>query len=454
MIKFVIMIVIVIVMVRVRARVIVAMLVILSAAAGRAHSGYLHLFDLQLSSGEQVDIGAAARTQRHHIVEHELAGARAAAAARDDLVDLEARAGERRVLRARLEREAQRVGEHGHESSDLQPHADHARVAETLSDRRHDALGERQLVHGSDLGRGALVSMGSVDTRGARPNRKCVLASASQPDPGGASRVGLRVRGVVQGVGFRPTVHRLATELGLGGSVRNDAEGVWIELEGDPSAIARFVERLKAERPARARIDAIEPRALAADRAPAPHAFRIVMSSADGESRARLPADGAPCDACLGELADPHDRRYRYPFINCTDCGPRYTIARDVPYDRARTTMAPFALCDDCRREYEDPSSRRFHAEPNACGRCGPRLEFLDGGERCRGEEALAAAVRRIGAGGIVAIKGAGGFLLAVDARNEAAVARLRARKRRPHKPLALMARDLATIESIAHLSA
>jgi hydrogenase maturation protein HypF len=280
------------------------------------------------------------------------------------------------------------------------------------------------------------------------------LAAASHELQSGARRIGLRVRGVVQGVGFRPTVHRLATELGLGGSVRNDAEGVWIELDGDAVAIGRFVERLKAERPARARIDAIEPRALAVDRAPAAGAFRIVTSSAEGESRARLPADGAPCDACLRELADPRDRRFRYPFINCTDCGPRYTIVREVPYDRARTTMAPFALCADCRREYEDPSSRRFHAEPNACARCGPRLEFLDGGERRLGEQALAAAVRRIVDGGIVAVKGAGGFLLAVDARNEAAVARLRARKRRPHKPLALMARDLATIESIAHLSA
>ncbi|MDB4968859.1 MAG: [NiFe] hydrogenase metallocenter assembly protein HypF [Myxococcales bacterium] len=297
-----------------------------------------------------------------------------------------------------------------------------------------------------------------IDNPCVRPNRKDVPTSATQPTPGACVRVGLRVRGVVQGVGFRPTVHRFATGLGLGGSVRNDSEGVWIELQGQPEAIARFMTRLACEPPARARIDAIERRELVVDpdgaRVSEPAGeFRIVVSTADGAARARLPVDGAPCAACLEELDDPRDRRHRYPFINCTDCGPRYTIARDVPYDRARTTMAPFLMCEACQAEYDDPRSRRFHAEPNGCPRCGPRLLFVDGEARYLRDEALAAAVRRIVAGGIVAVKGVGGFLLAADARNETAIERLRARKRRPHKPLALMARDLATIESIAHVA-
>ena len=239
--------------------------------------------------------------------------------------------------------------------------------------------------------------------------------------------------------------------MGLGGSICNDAEGVWIELEGDADAVARFVERLPAERPERARIDGIDVRELP-PAATAARTFVIARSRNQGAARAALPADAAPCGACLAELFDPRDRRHRYPFINCTDCGPRYTIARQVPYDRAHTTMAAFALCAACRAEYEDPTSRRFHAEPNACAHCGPQLWFVDGSRRLRGEAALAAAIARLAAGAIVAVKGAGGFLLAADARNEAAIATLRARKQRPHKPLALMARDLATAESIARL--
>jgi len=271
------------------------------------------------------------------------------------------------------------------------------------------------------------------------------------------SHLALRIRGVVQGVGFRPTVHRLATALGLTGNVRNDAEGVWIELHGPSDAIARFLSALRRHPPARARIDAVEPHDLAPDPDGAT-SFRIVASvaadAAAATTRALLPADAAPCAACLSELDDPRDRRYRYPFINCTDCGPRYTIALDVPYDRARTTMSAFALCADCRDEYDNPRSRRFHAEPNACPRCGPQLLFLDGDTRRTGDVALAAAIRRLATGAIVALKGVGGFLLAADARNRATVEALRARKRRPHKPFALMARDLATVEAIAHVDA
>ena len=268
---------------------------------------------------------------------------------------------------------------------------------------------------------------------------------------GGPRRVGLRVRGVVQGVGFRPAVHRLATALALAGSVGNDSEGVWIELVGDDHAIARFIGELRAAPPPRARIDAIEQHELLPQHDGA-RGFVIVRSRDEGAARASVPADAAPCEACRAELRDPRDRRHRYPFINCTDCGPRYTIVRDVPYDRARTTMAPFVQCADCQAEYDDPRSRRFHAEPNACARCGPRLVFSAGGERLEGEAALVAAVAWLGRGAIVAVKGAGGFQLAADARSAMAIERLRARKQRPHKPLALMARDLDTIAAVAHV--
>ncbi len=225
-------------------------------------------------------------------------------------------------------------------------------------------------------------------------------------------RIGLRVRGLVQGVGFRPTVHRIATSIGLGGSVCNDSEGVWIELQGEPAQIASFVERLHAEQPERARIDEIDRRELAAA-AGGDREFRIMASRDEGDASALLPVDAAPCTACLAELTDPCDRRYRYPFINCTDCGPRYTIVRDIPYDRARTTMTSFTMCAECRREYKDPRSRRFHAEPNGCARCGPRLAFFDGASRVEGQTGLAAAVQCLHAGAIVAVKGVGGFVLA-----------------------------------------
>jgi hydrogenase maturation protein HypF len=265
-------------------------------------------------------------------------------------------------------------------------------------------------------------------------------------------RLGVRAGGVVQGVGFRPFVHRLATELALAGSVRNDARGVWIEIEGDEAALASFRRRLASDAPALARLDAIEVVEL-----PLAHArsFQIVESAPSARGRAAIPCDVAPCDDCLRELADPADRRHRYPFVNCTACGPRYSIVRDVPYDRARTTMADFALCARCRAEYGDPTDRRFHAEPNACPACGPRLSLRAGPGlpvEAEGDAALRGAARAIAAGEIVAVKGLGGYLLATDARDEAAVARLRARKRRPHRPFAVMARDLDAIARVARL--
>lgn len=275
------------------------------------------------------------------------------------------------------------------------------------------------------------------------------MASRAQPPPEETRiRVGLRVRGTVQGVGFRPNVFRLATGAGLGGFVRNDSEGVWIEVEGNPEAIARFPERLRRDAPPLSRVDAIELTRLAArgdDR------FRVEVSDRADRVAASVPADAATCSECLRELFDPADRRYRYPFVNCTDCGPRYTIVREVPYDRAETTMEAFRLCGPCRAEYEDPASRRFHAEPNACPQCGPRVALVRAdASPIRGEGALHEAAAGLASGRILAVKGLGGFLLACDAANEDSVAKLRERKRRPHKPFALMARDLTTVRSIA----
>jgi hydrogenase maturation protein HypF len=237
-------------------------------------------------------------------------------------------------------------------------------------------------------------------------------------------RIRLRVRGVVQGVGFRPFVHRLATRRGLAGFVLNDGDGVVVEIEGPAAAVESFAEALEQEAPPLARIDSVT-----AELVPAlgERGFVVAESRPSGRS-ALVPPDVATCDACLAELFDPDDRRYRYPFLNCTDCGPRFTIVVGVPYDRPLTTMAGFPLCDDCRREYEDPSDRRFHAEPIACPACGPKLSVP-----------LEDAVRVLSEGGIVAVKGLGGYHLACDATSEDAVARLRARKGREEKPLAVM---------------
>jgi hydrogenase maturation protein HypF len=267
-----------------------------------------------------------------------------------------------------------------------------------------------------------------------------------------AAARGIRVRGTVQGVGFRPTVYRLAHALGLSGLVRNDSAGVWIEIEGETGALEDFIARLRVDVPPLGRIDGIETVAMAPTGAAG---FRVEASAAFAHgarpgTEAIVPADAATCAACLVELFDARDRRYRYPFINCTDCGPRYTIVRDVPYDRARTTMASFTLCAACQGEYEDPGNRRFHAEPNACPACGPTLAFsYDGDDKdgACGAAALAGAVAALAAGAIVAVKGLGGFHLAADARNGEAIARLRKRKRRPAKPFAIMARDAGAID-------
>jgi hydrogenase maturation protein HypF len=251
----------------------------------------------------------------------------------------------------------------------------------------------------------------------------------------------LRVRGTVQGVGFRPFVYRTAVGLGLRGSVWNDADGVVIDVEGPAEALDELQRCIATEPPPRASIEALE-----AGTGPlVGHGpFAIRESRDEAPTSARVSPDLATCEACLRELAEPRDRRFSYPFINCTDCGPRYSIVEDVPYDRPRTTMARFAMCAPCQAEYEDPLSRRFHAQPNACPACGPRI-WIEGSNVT---DVVGDAVAALGRGAIVAVKGLGGFHLACDARDPPAVRRLRERKRRSHKPFAVMFPDLVAVEA------
>jgi hydrogenase maturation protein HypF len=260
----------------------------------------------------------------------------------------------------------------------------------------------------------------------------------------------VQVEGVVQGVGFRPFVYSLAARLGLAGHVGNDSAGVFIEIEGPPPRVRDFLALLERDPPPLARIDAVRTAAIEPDgRA----GFCIAASAPGGTRLALVSADSATCDDCLAELADPGDRRFGYPFISCTNCGPRFTIVRDVPYDRPLTTMAGFALCAACAAEYHDPADRRFHAQPVCCPDCGPRLRLLDaaGGEIPAGDP-IAAAAARLAAGDVLAVKGLGGYHLAVDAASESAAAALRARKHREDKPFALMAADLSAARGLGEV--
>lgn len=267
--------------------------------------------------------------------------------------------------------------------------------------------------------------------------------------PPRTSRRRLIVRGVVQGVGFRPHVARLAADLGLTGSCRNDATGVVLEVEGDPAAVAAFEERLVSDAPPLARIESVVP----TDVPPAgSQAFLIEQSTAGSGERTMVPPDTAVCADCLRELRDPADRRFRHPFITCTNCGPRLTITLDLPYDRPVTTMADFPMCPACATEYADRTDRRYHAQPIACHDCGPTLRLDDAWGRAEGEDALAGAIAHLQAGGTVAVKGIGGYHLACDASNVDAVARLRERKHRPDQPFAVMARDLDVAAELVEL--
>lgn len=263
----------------------------------------------------------------------------------------------------------------------------------------------------------------------------------------------VQVRGIVQGVGFRPFVYRLARELALDGWVRNDGSGVTIEVEGRTALIADFLRRLRDEAPPLARIDAIVPApALAPNDGPAvaPPGFTIVETRG-GPVRTTIGPDSAVCADCLREMFDPADRRWRYAFTNCTNCGPRHTITRALPYDRATTSMAGFTMCPACDAEYRSPANRRFHAEPNACPACGPRLGLRGAdGAVLADADPVVGALQRIRRGDIVAVKGLGGFHLVCDARNAAAVAALRTRKSREEKPFAVMVANLASVAGLA----
>ncbi len=259
------------------------------------------------------------------------------------------------------------------------------------------------------------------------------------------------ITGVVQGVGFRPHIYKLALEGALGGWVKNDASGVTIEAEGPAAEVGKFIREISRRKPAAARIDSVS----SSDLAPAGQKdFAIAKSGGKAPASAIIPADLALCADCRRDLLDPSDRRYLYPFTNCTNCGPRYTIVKTVPYDRPFTTMAGFSMCPDCLREYRDPLDRRFHAQPNACPACGPSLTLEAGGKTLRGAAALGKAAELLISGRTGALQSLGGFHLACRADDEGAVARLRAAKRRPHKPFAVMLPSLAAARKYCRVSA
>lgn len=269
----------------------------------------------------------------------------------------------------------------------------------------------------------------------------------------------ISIKGTVQGVGFRPFIYRTAVGMGLAGHVLNTGDGVLIEAEGREENLQSFIERIKSDHPPLARvqemsIDPISPRSTIG--------FSIAESKASLQADTQISPDIAPCNECIAEFLDPKDRRHLYPFINCTNCGPRYTIIESLPYDRAKTTMKEFTMCDECAAEYKNPADRRFHAQPDACAECGPRLEFHRWSLACpeqsrrvagRSSDPLADTIAAIENGGIVAIKGVGGFHLACDATNTEAVTKLRSRKKRDEKPFAIMVGDIETARKLCYIS-
>lgn len=289
-------------------------------------------------------------------------------------------------------------------------------------------------------------SAGEIGGTGAIGDTRVVGDTGAGP----SERWLIRVEGVVQGVGYRPFVHTLAHELGLTGWVLNDSLGVLTEVYGSAEPLTAFARALRDRAPLLARVNEVRVKETSAG-ADAPADFTIRESVRGGDARTIVPPDSHVCPDCLAEVRDPGDRRHRYPFANCIHCGPRYSIIRDLPYDRAQTTMSSFAMCEECRREYEDLGDRRYHAQPNACPACGPRVT-LSGpdGVLAEADAAMTAAVEALAAGRIVAVKSVGGFHLAVDARDAEAVARLRRRKKRDSKPFAVMAEDLGTVGRIA----
>ncbi len=267
--------------------------------------------------------------------------------------------------------------------------------------------------------------------------------------------VAIRVSGIVQGIGFRPFCSRLAAETGLGGSVRNNAEGVMIELYGSPESILTYIRRLQTDCPTLGHIQSIDILVDEPDLSGSDSTFEILQSGRSGENLTLIPPDIATCDDCLSEMKDPGDRRFRYPFINCTNCGPRFSIIESLPYDRPHTAMSGFPMCAPCMREYSDQGDRRFHAQPVACDTCGPSLSLVlpDGTVLSRGDRALRECVGFLQRGSIVAIKGLGGFHIACLPEDSVLV-ELRNRKKRPHKPFALMIREESVAKQIVHLTA
>ncbi|MGD2162584.1 MAG: acylphosphatase, partial [Anaerolineales bacterium] len=262
----------------------------------------------------------------------------------------------------------------------------------------------------------------------------------------------IHIKGIVQGVGFRPFVYSLAMRYGLLGWVRNTSAGVEIKVDGAPEQLRAFVDALQNETPLLAQIDSFRQEDIPAAGF---EGFEILASQAEEGAYQPISPDVSLCADCRRELFEPSDRRYRYPFINCTNCGPRFTIIRDIPYDRPNTTMAPFEMCPACRQEYEDPLDRRYHAQPVACPECGPHVWMELAGQRVAdGEQALQEARELLKEGRILAVKGLGGFHLACDARNQQAVQTLRDRKLRVDKPFALMAANLAIIRSEVDVTA
>jgi hydrogenase maturation protein HypF len=259
----------------------------------------------------------------------------------------------------------------------------------------------------------------------------------------------IRVEGIVQGVGFRPFVHSLATGLGLAGRVGNDTRGVFIEVEGAATDVDRFLTALRRDAPPLADIEMVT---ASAARPTGAAGFTIATSDASGRRDTLVSADSATCADCLRELADPADRRFGYPFINCTNCGPRFTIVRDVPYDRPLTTMAGFPMCAPCAAEYHDPTDRRFHAQPTCCPACGPRLRLVDTDRTELSDTPITEAARLLLAGAVLAVKGIGGYHLAVLASDERAAATLRGRKHREDKPFAVMVADTVAAATLCHL--
>ncbi len=308
----------------------------------------------------------------------------------------------------------------------------------------------QEITHRETTGRGTLPG-GRTPGQGAS-GRQTRVREITEREPTTRETVvrsRIRVEGIVQGVGFRPFVHALATRHRLSGLVGNDAAGVFIEAEGPADAVGALIDEVRNRPPVLAVVQRVSVEAASPTGLPG---FRIVPSDGDGPRRTLVAPDIATCADCLAELFDPADRRHRYPFVNCTNCGPRYTIITGTPYDRPATTMAGFRMCADCAREYADPADRRFHAQPTCCPACGPRLSLrLADGMPVDGDP-VAQTVALLRAGSIVAIKGLGGYHLAADATLEPAVATLRARKHRPHKPFAIMAPDLATVAALCHL--